>query len=243
MRDMVTVAATSSEGMSAAELDAFIVRLPEPEQLRAAGMRLDSRRRSFVLGRILLRSAVARLAGISPDDVVVRIEPSGRPVLAGSLSELFVSIAHSGPYVVVAVANRPVGVDVERVRQVASFRQVAARVCSFQEMHVIARSSSATAERRFFGVWTRKEAYGKALGLGLDFPLRWVTVGRRVSVGEGRWGVHDPGVDPARVAAVVAQARGWRLRHVDVDPGYVAAVATQGRRWRVRLERLDRAAL
>jgi phosphopantetheinyl transferase len=222
MRDVVTVAVTSSEGMSGADLDVFINRLPESEHRRATGMRLDARRRSFVLGRTLLRAAVARVAGVGPDEVVVEIEPGGRPVLAGPLKPLSVSIAHSGRYVVVAVANRPVGVDVEQLRQLASFPRVVARVCSTQEMHRITRVTGGRGERAFFAVWARKEAYGKALGRGVDFPMRSVTIGRgRISGG----------------------ARQWRVRDLDIDPGYVAAVAAQGRGWRARLDRIDRTSL
>jgi 4'-phosphopantetheinyl transferase len=222
MRDVVTVAVTSSEGMSGADLDALVIRMPENEQRRATAIRLDSRRRSFVLGRMLLRAAVARVAGVRPDEVAVDIEPSGRPVLAGSLKPLSVSIAHSGRYVVVAVAKRPVGVDVEQLRHLASFPRVAARVCSTQEMHRITRLTGASGERALFAVWARKEAYGKALGRGVDISMRSVTVGRgRISGGAGR----------------------WRVRDLDVDEGYVAAVAAHGRGWQVRLDRIDRTSL
>ncbi len=192
MRDMVTVAATSSEGMSAAELDAFIARLPEAEQLRAAGMRLDSRRRAFVLGRTLLRSAVASLAGISSDDVVVRIEPTGRPVLTGELSNYFVSIAHSGSHVVVAVARRQVGVDVERWRQSVPSPRLMARVCSPDELRALEVLNDTDRAAAFITVWARKEAYGKALGIGIGFGLQSITVGASGSTisggaATGRW--------------------------------------------------------
>jgi 4'-phosphopantetheinyl transferase len=221
MRDVVTVAVTSSEGMSGADLDAFVIRMPESEQRRATAMRLDSRRCSFVLGRMLLRAAVARVAGVRPDEVAVDIEPSGRPVLAGSLKPLSVSIAHSGRYVVVAVAKRPLGVDVELLRHSPRFQQVAARVCSPAQLHVLAHSHGAYRDRAFLTMWARKEAYGKALGLGLDFPVRSVTVGGKVAGSDGH----------------------WRTRTVDVDPAYVAAVAAPGRIWRVRLDRIDRTSL
>jgi 4'-phosphopantetheinyl transferase len=224
LRDVVTVAVTSSEGTSGADLDAFVARLPENEQRRATAMRLDSRRRSFVLGRTLLRAAVARAAGVPPENVRVEIEPGGRPVLSGALSKFFVSIAHSGRYVVVAVAKRPVGVDVELLRHSPRFQQVAARVCSPAQLQMLAHSHGSDRDRAFLTMWARKEAYGKAQGLGLDFPVRSVTVGGKVAGGDGR-------------------GRTWRTRKVDVDPAYVAAVAAPGRIWRVRLDRIDRTSL
>jgi 4'-phosphopantetheinyl transferase len=217
LRDVVTVAATSSDGMSAGELDAYVQRLPEHEQHRATAMRLDSRRRNFVLGRTLLRAVVARAAGVRPDDVVVEIEPSGRPVLAGSLSSFFVSIAHSGSYVVVGVAHRPVGVDVELLRHSVRFPRVAARVCSADELRTLEGMSEVARERAFLTVWSRKEAYGKALGRGLGFPMRSVSVGpggSQIVGGEGDWQVCDLELDPAYAAAVAAHGPGL---HVSLD--------------------------
>jgi 4'-phosphopantetheinyl transferase len=222
MRDVVTVAATSTEGISAAELDALVDRLPEPERQRASGLHLESRRRSFVLGRVLLRTTVARRIGVRPDDVVLQIEPSGRPVLAAPLNEFSVSISHSGGFVVVGVAKRHIGVDVERLRRSVRFPQVAARVCSPRELRRIGRLEGPARERAFLTVWSRKEAYGKAIGRGIAFPMRSVTVGpggSRVSGGEGGWRVSDLDVDPAYVAAVVAQGGGWRADLTRIDRG------------------------
>ena len=67
----------------------------------------------------------------------------------------------------------------------------------------------------FMTVWARKEAYGKAIGQGLDYRLRSVTVGASgstISGGAGDWQVADIDVDPTCVAAVVAQGSGWRVQ-------------------------------
>ena len=221
MRDVVTVAATSTEGISTAELDALTERLSEPERRRASGLHLEPRQ-SFVLGRVLLRATVARRAGVAPDDVTVVVEPSGRPVLAAPLNGFSVSISHSGSIVVVGVANRPLGVDVEWVRHSERFPQVAARVCSPRELRRIGRLEEPARERAFLTVWSRKEAYGKAIGRGIAFPMRSVTVGpagSHVSGGDGGWRVSDLDVDPAYVAAVVAQGSGWRADLTRVDRG------------------------
>jgi 4'-phosphopantetheinyl transferase len=222
MRDVVSVAATSTEGISVAELDALTERLPEPERRRATGLRLESRRRSFVLGRVLLRATVARRTGVRPEEVALEIEPSGRPVLAAPLNGFSVSISHSGCFVVVGVAKRHIGVDVERLRQSTRFPQVAARVCSPRELRRIGRLDGPAKARAFLTVWSRKEAYGKAIGRGIAFPMRSVTVGpggSRVSGGEGGWRVNDLEVDPAYVAAVVAQGGGWRADLTRIDRG------------------------
>ena len=215
MSDVVTIASSSTEAMSSGELEEATDRLPESEQLRASSIRLDRPRRAFVLGRILLRSAVARIAGVPPDDVVIELEQSGRPLLAGALSTYFVSIAHSGCHVVVGVAQRQVGVDVEQLRQAAPSPRLMARVCSPAELHALETMTDADRATAFMTVWARKEAYGKAVGTGLDFKLRSVTVGvsgSTISGGTGDWQVTDIDVDSRCAAAVVARGHDWRVQ-------------------------------
>jgi len=220
MSDVVAVASSSAEGMSSDELDKAILRLPKPEQSRARNLRLEMPRRAFVLGRLLLRSTVARIAEVPPGDVGIELEPTGRPRLTGELSHYFVSIAHSASRVVVGVAKRQVGVDVEQLQQSPPQPRLMARVCSPDELRVLEVMNDADRAAAFMTVWTRKEAYGKAVGHGLDFPLSSVTVGVSGSTilgGKGDWHAADIDVDPRCAAAVVAQGGGWRVQLDQVE--------------------------
>ena len=224
MGDVVTIASSSTEAMSDDELNEASRRLTESERQRARSIRLERPLRAFVVGRLLLRSTVARIAGVPPDEVGIELEPTGRPVLTGALSHYFVSIAHSGCYVVVGVAQRQIGVDVEQLRQSAPSPRLMARVCSPEELRLLEGMTDADRAAAFMTVWARKEAYGKAIGRGLDFPLRSVTVG----VGES---TISGGTDE------------WRAADVDIDPRYAAAVVAAGVDWHVRLDRVTRATL
>jgi 4'-phosphopantetheinyl transferase len=221
VREVVTLAASSTEAMSSDELDEASQRLPESEQQRASNIRLDRPRKAFVLGRLLLRSTVARVAGVPADDVGIELEPTGRPGLTGELSRYFVSIAHGGCHVLVGVATRQIGVDVEKLRQSAPSPQLMARVCSPDELHLLGGMTDADRAAAFMTVWARKEAYGKAIGRGLDFALRSVTVGLAGSIISG-------------------SAGDWRVADVDVDPGCAAAVVAEGSDWRVQFDRVQR---
>jgi 4'-phosphopantetheinyl transferase len=214
MHDVVTIASSSTEAMSSDELDQATQRLTESEQQRASNIRVDGPRRAFVLGRLLLRSTVARIADVPPDDVGIELEPTGRPVLTGALREYFVSIAHSGCHVVVGVAKRHIGVDVEQLRQSAPSPRLMVRVCSPEELHLLGLMTDIDRATAFMTVWARKEAYGKAIGRGLDFPLRSVTAGpggSTISGSAGDWSVVDVDVDPRCAAAVVAPGHDWRV--------------------------------
>ena len=214
MYGVVFIASSSTDDVSSDELDEATHRLTESEQQRASNIRLDRPRHAFVLGRLLVRSTVARIADVAPDEVVIELEASGRPVLTGALREYFVSIAHSGRRVVVGVAKRDIGVDVEQLRQAAPSPQLMARVCSPDELRLLEAMTDADRAAVFTTVWARKEAYGKAIGRGLDFPLRSVTVGVGGSTisGPGDWRVVDVDVDRGCAAAVVAQGPDWRVQ-------------------------------
>jgi 4'-phosphopantetheinyl transferase len=113
----------------------------------------------------------------------------GRPVLAGGPS---FSVSHSGGLALVALAPADVlvGVDVEQVRRRANLDKLAARVLSPEELAQWRATPPAERLVAFLRQWTAKEAYLKALGLGIatrlaDVDVRpdgWTTMS--LSVGE-----------------------------------------------------------
>jgi phosphopantetheinyl transferase len=214
----VRVSSTSIAGLTAIELVELTHRLPQHERDRAAQLRTDAQRRSFVIGRLLLRSLVAGAAEAAPDDVRIDVESAGRPVVVGALSRFSVSIAHSGDYVVAAVAQRAVGVDVEQLPSSPRHPGLVARVCSPDELRHLEFMTGTERERAFMAIWARKEAYGKARGVGLDFDLRSITACRSpIADGDGEWQVSDLDIDAGYAAAVVARGVGWRLQLDDAE--------------------------
>lgn len=83
----------------------------------------------------------------------------------------YYNISHSKTLVAVAVADVCVGVDVECRRSVNG--RVAARVLSEEEMLYL--KQAADYEMTFLQFWTLKECYGKALRVGIAYPMRQVT--------------------------------------------------------------------
>ncbi len=119
--------------------------------------------------------------------------------------------------------GRAVGVDVERLRELSDVAAMARRFFSARE---VAALQAAPAERRetvFLEIWTRKEAYIKALGEGLSRPL----AGFSVALGKER--------APLRhVEGDEAEAGRWRLQPLFPDPAYAAAVAVERDGWQLR---------
>jgi len=170
------------------------------------------------LGRLLLQHLAATAFGT--DRIATGAEPSGRPILLNPPKPAFVSVTHSGQIVAAAVAPPPVGIDGEQLPRAPHHPRLVPRVCSPAELDALDRLAPNERDEAFMRIWTRKEAYGKALGVGLDFPLRTVTVGpegTRIRGVTGRWVVTD----------------------LDLGPDIAAALVTEGRRPNIEIERLD----
>lgn len=94
---------------------------------------------------------------------------NGKPILK-DYPDIHFNISHSGKYVVCAVANVPVGVDIEGNRPINA--AVAKRFFSAEENEwVSAADNQSVQEQRFFRLWTLKEAYAKATGQGIALSI------------------------------------------------------------------------
>lgn len=95
----------------------------------------------------------------------------GKPVFTESPAPEF-NISHSGNLVICAIANRPLGVDIERVDR--EIRYMMERIAVPEEhrwMKLLPRT-----ETELFQLWTYKESYLKCIGAGLSqmrklFPM------------------------------------------------------------------------
>jgi 4'-phosphopantetheinyl transferase len=159
---------------------------------RAAGAR-------WLAARHLLRTLVAERLGRAPDALEFEEGPHGKPSLPG----IEFNLSHAGGIAVVAIADRPVGVDVEVPRRIARPAGVARRL-GLEWGTLPGPDRAATLLR----AWTRTEALLKATGTGASAglagaedrlaPAGWVVVDLDL-------GAHAVGA----VAAVAAQGADW----------------------------------
>ena len=144
--------------------------LDEAERERAARFVREEDRRRFVLSHGVLRHILAAHTGREPAAITYALSPWGKPSLYGGGPQF--NLSHAGDCVLVAVsADQPVGVDVEAMRALPDADALVTRFFAVEEQQAY-RACSATARiQAFYAIWTRKEAYSKALGGGLSIPL------------------------------------------------------------------------
>jgi 4'-phosphopantetheinyl transferase len=130
--------------------------------------RSDIDRKLGVYAEMLVRCMICMNAGVTYKSVTFAAGHSGKPFLTGFPHYEF-SISHTRNAVAAAVSDNPVGVDVERIRNVDI--GIAKRIYSEHEMAWL-NDPAADKDYRFLEIWTKKEALVKYYGTGLTSDLK-----------------------------------------------------------------------
>lgn len=176
-------------------LDAAWGWLSDEERRRGERFHRPRDARAFVLRRAFLRGVLAGYVGCTPAEVEVVAGPFGKPRLACGPTGLAFSASSRGGLALVGVASgAEIGVDLEEwpsplVSGAEEIARLARQVATEGERARLLARPAAELPRAFLALWTRKEAYLKALGTGLSREPATVEVGW--SAGEGprdaRW--------------------------------------------------------
>ncbi len=148
--------------------------LDAAEQARADRFRFAQDRESYVAAHALLRTMLSRRAPVAPADWRFVAAPGGKPMLEPSLGQpdLTFSLSHTRGMVACAVgAGCDLGVDVEHCERSLPVVELAQRFFPPAEADLIASLPPAQRDAGFYRLWTLKEAYTKAIGLGIAAPL------------------------------------------------------------------------
>lgn len=150
--------------------------LHDSEQERVIKMIRHKDRRRSLVSFAFLRLVLSQYLSIDPAALeIARIcnccgKPHGKPQLK-THPDLQFSVSHSEDWVVIALTkNSPIGVDIEQMDPTKQYQELVYEVFTMEEQ---ARLSSLAIEGNvFLTTWTRKEALVKAIGKGLEIPLR-----------------------------------------------------------------------
>lgn len=113
-------------------------------------------------GRFLLKYGLSKEYGIDLAECTVLKNEHGKPYL-NEHPDIFFNISHCKAMAVCALGSAPVGIDVETMRKCSE--GLMKRVLSEAELEAVKASGADAIE--FIKYWTLKEAYGKAVGVGM----------------------------------------------------------------------------
>jgi Phosphopantetheinyl transferase len=197
------------------------------ERARAERFYFKRDRNHFIVAHGFLRVILSRYLNIEPDDLRFCYSPYGKPMLAEKFDRdrLCFNLSHSHGLVLYAVTRgREIGIDIERIRPDLACDRIAEAFFSPREVAALRIVPTSRQLEAFFNCWTRKEAYIKARGEGLSFPL-------------DRFDVSLAPGEPATLLNTIGDPREtsrWSLRELDLALGYVAALAVEGHDWQLK---------
>ena len=154
----------------AAVLAAAWAVLSTDEQSRANGFRLAGARNNFILSRAQLRHCLSVHTGISSKDLNFCYSDHGKPSLAEQ--SLGFSLSHSKQWLAIAIGRDcELGVDIEPESPKRAWLAIAERYFHPDEFRQLKSLPAQEAQKRFFRLWTLKEALLKARGTGIATGL------------------------------------------------------------------------
>jgi 4'-phosphopantetheinyl transferase len=130
-------------------------------------VREDDAQRSL-LGELLVRYLIHKNHKIPCNEIRIAYSNKGKPFLMDREDVRF-NVSHSGNWVVVALSDRRVGIDIEEIKPAKI--KIAKRFFTDSEYSDLVSREKSDQPGYFFELWTCKESYLKALGKGLTKSL------------------------------------------------------------------------
>nr|WP_067057733.1 4'-phosphopantetheinyl transferase superfamily protein [Mucilaginibacter sp. L294] len=202
------------------QLEQFETLLTPEETLRAGKYKQQKDTYRFIVSRGAQRFILGRYLNTPPAQLQFTLGDNKKPYLVSNNGAiLHYNLSHSGDWIVLAIAQLPVGADVEFVDPVFPFQDILEENFSKEEVDYIG-----TSPERFFTLWTRKEAILKATGQGLGDHLKITPSlnGEHVLdsslIGTDKnWLLHSFNIAPGYISTVVCEGAGQQLKFFDVD--------------------------
>ncbi len=161
-----------------------------------SSIKISRKRKSKIIADALCRKAINEYCGVNPEDIVFKYNRYGKPYVKNI--PVHFSISHSGNYVVCAVSENEIGIDIEKIRDIDS--RICKRFATEAEADYISSN-----QNRIFEIWTLKEAYFKCIGTGLTSDIKNISFdisGENINCSEN----------------------GFKLSFTDIDKNYICSV-------------------
>lgn len=155
-------------------INAFSSLLSSFEQQQADRFYHLQDRQYYTVTHGICRLILSRYLNEPAQQIQITQASHGKPILASS-TNLHFNLTHSDSKALVAVSKSPLGIDMERMKPDLPFDELVFQFMSPQELKRFATLSPQQKCEVFYLCWTRKEAYVKAIGQGLSYPIRQVT--------------------------------------------------------------------
>ena len=190
----------------------LFLQLSEDEQARANRFIFDRDRHRFIETRWSLRYLLSKYIHKPANKIEIANGHKGKPYIIqdNTPTQVKFNVSHSGAAAIIAFClGDEIGIDIEKIRPEVATEEIARRHFSKCELDELSQLPPDQQTIGFFRCWTRKEAYLKAIGIGLGIDLRSFDV----SLGAG---------DTADLRT--ADGHKWKLIPFSAEPDYIGAL-------------------
>ncbi|HQK40230.1 MAG TPA: 4'-phosphopantetheinyl transferase superfamily protein [Flavobacterium alvei] len=163
----------------------------------------------FIIYRSILKLILAAYTKLDVKNICFDYHSNKKPYLA-SHPWLHFNISHSEDYAIIAVSRKKVGIDVEFMSEDFNFNDILPDI--FNENEILSIQNAANRKHAFYTSWTRKEAFVKALGKGIDEDFKYI-----------------PCLDGQHIidTTLLKTTENWKVFSLNIEDQYRAAVAME----------------
>lgn len=192
--------------------------LDETERDRAMKFRFLKDRLCFIIARGVLRNLLATYIYVSPEDITFSYGYNGKPYIDHK-SDIQFNVSHSGDTIILGFVQKyDIGIDVEHTKRPVEVEKVARCFFSNEEISSLLSLDPTYHTQAFYNCWTRKEAFIKALGSGLAFPLDQFVVSldstKEATLIDTKWDAKEK--------------EKWVLQSMEPQQDYIGAISIKG---------------
>ena len=184
--------------------------LPSDSILKAEKYHFTDDKKRSLAGEFLKRVLISNSLKTRASDLHFITNEFNKPSVA-NLESIHFNLTHSGDWVVIAIDDQPVGIDIEKIQpKIPDVEKIAFTQEEIQQIYQIESQQLTT---RFFKQWTRKESYIKALGIGFSASLDKISI---LELSNGEIQIFTDHYDKT-----------WIIRDLIFDSGYSLSVCSK----------------
>lgn len=199
--------------------------LDENEKSKAAKFRFERDRRNYIAAHGAMREILGFYLECCPKKIEFTTNYYGKPFLRRNQTDINFNMSHSHEWALLALTKgKKIGVDIELIRAEIAEQNLAEQIFSPLENETLRNLPEKLRLKAFFDCWTRKEAFIKAVGKGLSYPLEEFAVS----------------CAPHQSAMLLSinnssdEVENWHIKELNVGENYAAAAAIESKQLKLK---------
>ena len=206
--------------------------LSDDEKERANKFKFYKDKRCYVVTKGILRLLSATYLTKDAKDIKFEYGKYGKPKFKTETNLNF-NVSHSGDIAIIGfVYDHTIGADIEKIKNDFDTFEIAANFFSKKEIATLREIPKSHQYLAFYRCWTRKEAFIKAKGSGLSFPLDQYSVSLNTDLKaelletkwstkeKEHWYYHSFIPDSNYIAAVIVDTQIEVFKHFTLDANH-----------------------